>query len=124
MKIEIFEITSKEDKAYMELLEQYKNNPELQTLLHESIIPIEMALAGDFRLITMLIRAIDMDGIKVYLLKDIDSNTFLWVIGEFVYDGGITMYPLLRKQSKKIQLEVRNVLIEKGLMKKTVTKLG
>jgi hypothetical protein len=37
MKIEAFEIASKEDKVYRELLEQYKTNPELQALLHEFI---------------------------------------------------------------------------------------
>ena len=36
MKVEIFEISSKEDKIYVELLEQYKTNCELQALLRYS----------------------------------------------------------------------------------------
>ncbi|MDR1893392.1 MAG: hypothetical protein LBQ61_01710 [Spirochaetales bacterium] len=115
MKIEIFEIASKEDKIYRELLEQYKTNPEVQALLHESIIRSEMILSGDFRLITMLNRSIDTDNIQVYLVKD--NDTFVWVIGKFVDDGKITMYPLLKEQSKELQLEVQNVLIKKGLIK-------
>lgn len=123
MKIEVFEIASKEDKVYQELLDQYKTNPEVQALLHETIIPSEMIWAGDFRLITMLNRAIDMDNIKVYLVKDVDNDTFVWVIGKFVYNGEISMYPLLKEQSKHLQLEIRSVLIEKGLMKEPITKL-
>ena len=122
MKIEIFEIASKEDKVYLELLEQYKNNPELQSMLHKSIIPSELVLMGDFRLITMLSEAIDMDSIKVYLIKDMDNDTFLWVIGKFIDDGNINMFPLSKKQSKKLQLEIRNVLIKKNLMKKPAAK--
>ena len=53
MKIEVFEIASKEDKIYLELLEQYKINPELQGLLNKFIIPEELVLMGDFSLITM-----------------------------------------------------------------------
>jgi hypothetical protein len=116
MKIEVFEITSKEDKLYRELLEQYKTNSEVQALLHEYIIPSEIIWTGDFRLITMLTRAIDMDSIKVYLVKDVDNDTFVWVIGKFVDDGKITMYPLLKEQSEELQLEIRSVLIEKGLL--------
>jgi hypothetical protein len=118
MKIEVFEITSKEDKVYQELLEQYRTNPEVQALLQESIIPDEIIWAGDFRLITMLNYAIDIDSIKVYLVKDVDNDTFVWVIGKFIDDDKISMYPLLKEQSKDLQLEIRNVLIEKGLMKK------
>jgi hypothetical protein len=117
MKIEVFEIASKEDKVYQELLEQYKSNPEVQALLRESIISSEMILAGDFRLITMLNYAIDTDDIKVYLVKDIDDDIFLWVIGKFMNNGEITMYPLLKKQSKYLQLEIRKVLIERGLIR-------
>ncbi|MDR2446187.1 MAG: hypothetical protein LBD58_02675 [Treponema sp.] len=116
MKIEVFEIASKKDKVYRDLLEQYKTNPEVQALLHESIISSEMIWAGDFRLITTLNRAIDMDSVKVYLVKDVDNDIFVWVIGKFIYDGEITMYPLLKEQSKDIQLEIRGVLIEKGLL--------
>jgi hypothetical protein len=123
MKIEVFEITSKEDNVYQELLDQYKTNHEVQTLLHETIIPSEMIWAGDFRLITMLNRAIDMDNIEVYLVKDVDNDTFVWVIEKFVYSGEISMYPLLKEQSKYLQLEIKSVLIEKGLMKDTITKL-
>ena len=32
----------------------------------------------------------------------------------------ISMYPLLKKQSKDLQLEIRRVLIEKGLMKEFI----
>jgi hypothetical protein len=124
MKIEVFEIASKEDKVYQELLEQYKTNPELQALLGESIIPSEMVWAGDFRLIKMLNRAIDMNNIKVYLVKDVDDDTFVWVIGKFVDNGKITMYPLLKEQSKYLQLEIQSVLIEKGLIKESNVKLG
>ena len=122
MKIEVFEIASKEDKVYLELLEQYKNNPELQFMLHKSIILSELVLAGDFRLISILSEAIDMDSIKVYLIKDMDNDTFLWVIGKIIDDGNINMFPLSKKQSKKLQLEIRNVLIKKNLMKKPAAK--
>jgi hypothetical protein len=119
MKIEVFEITSKEDKVYQELLEQYKTNPELRGLLNEYIIPEELVLMGDFRLITMINRVIDWDIMKVYLVKDVDNGTFVWVIGKpEKEEEGITMYPLLKKQSKELQLAIRKVLIEKGLMKK------
>jgi hypothetical protein len=117
MKIEVFEIASKEDKVYGELLEQYKTNPEVQALLQESIIPSELILAGDFSLIAMLNSSIDMDSIKVYLVKDIDNNTFVWIIGKFINDGEFTMFPLLKEQSEELQLEIRRVLIEKGLVK-------
>lgn len=120
MKIEVFEITSKEDKVYQELLDQYKTNPEVQELLNETIIPSEMIWAGDFRIITMLNRAIDIDNIKIYLVKDVDNGTFVWVIGKFVDDGKISMYPLLKEQSKYLQLEIRRVLIEKGLVTELV----
>jgi hypothetical protein len=124
VKIEVFEIASKEDKVYRELLKQYKTNPEVQALLHESIIPSEMVWAGDFRLITMLNHSMDMDSIKVYLVKDVDSDIFMWIIGKFVYDGKIIMYPLLKEQSKELQLEIRSVLLEKGLIKEPIEKLG
>jgi hypothetical protein len=65
MSIEVFEIASKEDKVYQELLNQYKTDPEVRALLHETIIPSEMIWAGDLRPITMLNRAIDMDNIKI-----------------------------------------------------------
>ena len=120
MKIEIFEITSKKDKIYLELLEQYKTNLELQALLDDSIIHYEKILAGDFRLITMMNRVIDMDGIRVYLVKNIDNDTFVWVIGKFDSDEKINMYPLLREQSKELQLAIRRVLIEKNLIKKSM----
>jgi hypothetical protein len=120
MKIEVFEIVSKEDKIYQELLEEYKTNPELKKLLDKTILPSEMVLAGDFRLIATMNYAIDMDSIKVYLVKDVHDDIFLWVIGKFVEDGQITMFPLLEKQSKDLQLAIRNALIEKGLMKKGI----
>jgi hypothetical protein len=139
MKIEVFEITSKEDKIYQELLEQYKTNPEVRGLLNEDIIPSELIMVGDFRLITMLDRVFEyFKNIKVYLVKDVDNDAFVWVIGKFEKDipsdnhsalinmvmdeEGITMYPLLRKQSKKLQLAIRKALIEKGLMKETNAK--
>ncbi|MHC6203171.1 hypothetical protein ACYULU_08245 [Breznakiellaceae bacterium SP9] len=124
MRIEVFEIISKEDAVYRELLEQYKTNPEVQMLLDEPIILSKLIWAGDFRLITMLKRSIDMDTIKVYLVKDVDTDTFVWVIGKFVDDGKITMYPLLKEQSKELQLEIRSVLIEKGLIKESIEKFG
>lgn len=134
MKIEVFEITSKEDKIYQELLEQYKTNRELRGLLNKFIIPEELVMIGDFRLITMINRVIEFfNNIKVYLVKDVDNDTFVWIIGKFekeipsdnhsalinmvMDEEGITMYPLLRKQSKKLQLTIRKTLIEKGLMK-------
>ena len=96
-------------------MEQYKTNSELCLLLDESIFPPAMVWAGDFRLITLLDRAIDMDNIKAYLIKDVDNDTFLWVIGKFMDDEKINMYPLLKEQSKEQQLEIRNVLVKKGL---------
>ena len=122
MKIEVFEIASKEDKVYQELLGQYKTNPEVKVLLNKDIIPSEIILAGDFRLVTMLDKAIDMDDIKVYLVKDVDNDIFIWVIGEFLSSAEITMFPLLKKQSKDLQLEIRSVLIKKGLMKEPDAK--
>ena len=122
MKIEVFEITSKEDKVYLELLEQYKTNPELQSLLSKFIIPEKLVLMGDFRLITMIDTVIDWDNIKVYLVKDVDNDTFLWAIGKFDNSEGINMYPLLKKQPKKLQLAIRKALIEKGLMKEAPDK--
>jgi hypothetical protein len=117
MKIEIFEITSKEDAVYLELLDKYKSNAELQELLGITIFPSEMILMGDLRLITVLDDVIDMDRIiKVYLVKDVDTDTFVWVIGKFIDDGKISMYPLLKKQSKSLQLAIRSALIEKGLL--------
>jgi hypothetical protein len=117
MKIEVFEITSKEDKIFLELLEQYKTNPELQGLLNRYIIPEELVLAGDFRLITMIKEVIDWNIMKVYLVKDVDNNTFVWVIGKSEKEEGIHMYPLLKEQSEELQLAIRKSLIEKGLMK-------
>jgi hypothetical protein len=61
--------------------------------------------------------AIDMDGIKVYLVKDVDNDNFLWLIGKYINDNEIDMFPLLKEQSKELQLEIRKVLIEKGLLK-------
>jgi hypothetical protein len=116
MKIEVFNITSKDDKIYQELLEQYKTNPEVEVLLNEDVIPTNMIWAGDFRLITMLDHTINMNSIEIYLVKDVDNDIFVWVIGKFVDDGHITMFPLLKKQSKDLQLAIRNALIEKGLM--------
>jgi hypothetical protein len=119
MKIEVFEIISKDDKIYQELLEQYKNNHEVRELLNVFIIPPAIVCAGDFRLITMMNRVIGSNGIKVYLVKDIDNDTFVWVVGKFVDDGKISMYPLLKEQSKTLQLEVQKKIIEKGLMKES-----
>jgi hypothetical protein len=140
MKIEVFEIASKKDKIYQELLEQYITNPEVRGLLNEFIIPSELVLAGDFRLITMLNQAIDWDNIRVYLVKDLDNDTFVWVIGKFekekdsdnysalidqvMDEEDIIMYPLLKKQSKELQLAIRRALIEKGLIKEPKAKLG
>jgi len=118
MKIEVFEIASKEDRVYLELLDQYNTNAEVQGLLNEYIISPELVLAGDFRLITMMDYAIEIDSIDVYLVKDVDDDVFVWVIGKFLDNGKISMYPLLKKQSKKLQLEIKKVLIEKGLFKK------
>jgi hypothetical protein len=119
MKIEIYEITSEEDKVYQELLEQYKTNPELKALLDEQILPFRIVLMGDVRLIKILKFAIKIPSIKVYLVKDIDSDIFLWVIGIFnKFDGNekISMYPLLEKQSKELQLEIKDAIIKKGLI--------
>ena len=118
MKIEVFKIESKEDEIYQELLEQYKTNPEVNELLNKPIISSELILAGDFRLIKMLNHAIKMDSINVYLVKDIDSNTFLWVIGKYIDSGKLNMFPLLKEQPKKLQLEIRKALKKKGVMKK------
>ena len=120
MKIEVFKIESKENEVYLELLEQYKTNHELQELLHKTIIPSKLILTGDFSVIGTLTRVIDMNGIDVYLVKDIDSNTFLWVIGKFLDSGEINMYPLLKIQPKKLQLEIRKVLIDKGIIKEPI----
>jgi hypothetical protein len=79
---------------------------------------------GDLRLITMLNYAVDMDDIKVYLVKDVDNDTFVWVIGKFIYDEKISMYPLLKEQSKELQLEILRVLIEKGFIKESNAKLS
>jgi hypothetical protein len=116
MKISVFEVLSKEDRVYQELLKQYKTNSEVKMLLNEPIITGEMILAGDFRLITMLNYAINMDNIKVYLIKEMDDNIFLWVIGKFLDKEELSMYPLLKEQSKELQVGVRSVLIEKGLL--------
>ena len=118
MKIEVYEIMTKENEIYQELLEQYKTNLEVKELLNKTIIPSKLILLGDFRIITMMEKAIEMNIVKVYLVKDVDEDVFLWVIGQDFDDGKIKyMYTLLKKQSKKLQLEIRKVLIEKGLMK-------
>jgi hypothetical protein len=117
MKIEVFEIVSEEDKVYQELLEQYKTNAEVKALLDEFIIPSVLVLAGDFRLITMMQFAIEADNIKVYLVKDVDNDTFIWVIGKYSDTEKINMYPLLKEQSKELQLEIARVLKEKGVVK-------
>ena len=121
--IEVFEISSKKDIIYKELIGQYETNSEVQKLLDEPIIPPGMIWAGDFSLFNMLKQAINMNGIKVYLIKDVDNNIFLWVIGRFD-NGKIIMYPLLNKQSKKLQLEIRKVLIEKGLIKNLIRNIS
>ena len=122
MKIKIFEIRTKKNKVYLELLEQYKTNPEVQTLLDESIIDPEMVLMGDLRLITTINHAIDMDDIKVYLIKDVDNDTFVWAIGKFISDGNIIPFPLLKNQSKELQLAIRSALSKKGLIIESVSK--
>ena len=67
MKIEVFEITSHEDKVFQELLAQYETNPELRELLDKQLISGSFVLAGDFSLIKMMSRAIEIDElIKVY----------------------------------------------------------
>ena len=124
MKIEVFEITSKEDNIYQELLEQYKTNPELQELLNKFIIPEELVLMGDFRLITMINQVIDWDIMKVYLVKEVDNDTFVWVIGKSEKEEGINMYSLLKEQSEELQLAIRKALIEKGLMKELNKGMG
>jgi hypothetical protein len=121
-KIEVFEITSKNDKIYKELLEQYKINERIQALLNEPIFVSKMILAGDFRLITMMNFAIDMDDITVYLVKDIDNDVFLLVMGKFM-DGKISIYPLQKKLSKNQQLAIRSALVEKGLLEVPHAKL-
>jgi len=122
MKIEIFEISSKNDKIYLELLEQYKNNPEVKMLLDDYIIDSVMILAGDFRLITMVNLAIEMDDVEVYLVKNVENNSFVWVIGKFISNGKISMYPLLKEQSKSLQLEIRKALIEKNLINDSIVR--
>ena len=83
-----------------------------------------MIMAGDFRIITMMKHAIKMNNLKVYLVKNVEDNVFLWVIGQDTDNKKIKyMYPLLGKQSKKLQLEIRRVLIEKGLMHESNPKL-
>jgi len=72
----------------------------------------------------MMDRAIEMDNINVYLVKDVDNGAFVWVIGKDIDDGKIWMFPLLKKQSKHLQLEIRKVLIEKGIFKESAGKLG
>ena len=120
MKIKIFEIRTKKDKVYLELLEKYKTNSEVQTLLDESIIDPGMILMGDLRLIKMIKLAIDIDDIKVYLVKDVDNDTFVWVIGKFISDGNIIPFPLLKNQSKELQLAIRSALSKKGLIIESV----
>jgi hypothetical protein len=115
MKIEVFEITSEEDAVYKELLERYKTNAELKALLNDFIIPKEMVLAGDLRLIRMIEKTIKMDSINVYLIKDVDADVFVWVIGQYADTKKINMYPLLKEQSKELQLAIRNALVEKGV---------
>ena len=115
MKIEVFEITSEEDKVYQELLEQYKSNPEVEMLLNENFIESEMILAGDFRLITMLKYAISIDNIRVYLVKDVVNEVFLGVIGKHLNNGKISLFPLKKEQSEELQLVIRSILVEKGL---------
>ena len=117
MKIEIFEVVSIEDDIYQELLEQYKTNTDLKELLDEFIFSSEMIMAGDFRLITMLKYAVNSKNIDVYLIKDVDTNIFVWVIGKFLNDENISMYPLSKGQSEELQLEIRKVLAENGLLR-------
>jgi len=85
----------------------------VQELLNKYIIPPNMVLAGDFRLLTMINYAIDLDNIKVYLVKNVSNDTFLWVIGKFLNDGKISMFPLLKEQSKELQQAIHNVLMKK-----------
>jgi hypothetical protein len=115
MKIEVFEMRSKEDAVYKELLERYETEPELKALLNEFIIPKELVWAGDLRLIRMIDYAIDSDNINVYVVKDVDADVFVWVIGQYADTKKINMYPLLKEQSKELQLAIRNALVEKGV---------
>ena len=117
MNIKIFEIVSIEDNVYKELLEQYKTNVNLKDLLDEFIFSSEMVFAGDFKLGTMLKYAINSKKIEVFLVKDVDTDIFLWVIGKFLNDEKISMYPLLKYQSKELQFEIRRVLVENILLK-------
>lgn len=121
MKIKVFKVMAEEDKIYQELMEQYKINPEVKTLLDKPIINPELIWAGDFSLKKMLKDAINGNIYQVYFVKDIENNIFLWVIG-ISYDESIKMYPLLEEQSKELQLEIRRVLIEEGIFKK-ITKI-
>jgi len=124
MKIEVFEVNSKEDKVYLELLEQYKNNPETKELLDEFVIPTELVLMGDFSLLAMMGYGIQMDSMKIYLVKDIDAGTFLLVLGVVIKDNGINdkgkiyLYPLVKEISKEQQLAARSALIENGIFNK------
>ena len=82
-----------------------------------------MILAGDFRLITMMKYAINMDNIKVYLIKNTSENVFLWVIGKILDEDKINMYPLLKEQSKELQLEIQKILVENCLLKEAKEKV-
>ena len=112
MKITFFEILSKEDKIYQELMEQYEVNLEVKESLNRLIIPSEMALMGDFRLITMLNHAINIDNIKVYLVKDVENDIFVCLIGKFIDDGKFSTYLLTKEKSKELELGIRSVIIE------------
>jgi len=122
MKIKIYEIKSIKNKVYLDLLEKHKTNSEVQTLLNETIIDQELVLMGDLRLITAINHAVNLKGIKVFLVKDIDSDTFLWAVGKFLINGNIAMYPLLKEQPEELQLAIRSALIKKGLLKKPELK--
>jgi len=117
MKIEVFEITSKEDATYKELMAQYKSNTELQELLDEPII--SGSFAGYFSLSAMINMAIEMEHINLYLLKDVDDDIFVWVAGKNVKRGKLDMYPLLKEQSDEMKEEIRDVLFREGVYDKS-----
>lgn len=108
MKIKVFEIKSKKNRIYKELMEQYKVNSEIKELLHEKI--------GRVRLISALPLSISLKDIKVYLIKDIDSNKYLWVVGKLEHNEEIIIFPLLKDISEEIRLEVRRILSKMGFL--------
>ena len=108
MNIEVFEIASTEDNIYQELLKQYEINAELEEMLDRYVYPVESILMGDLRLITVLDDAVNGDGIKVYLLKDIDTNIFICLIGHILDSGKKAVYPLLKNIPPELWIMIQN----------------